>query len=52
MEGTPTSRKCYYWSCKSEDFLTLKRANLLLSEKDEENADGEDFIELNKEIRK
>ncbi|VDK77160.1 unnamed protein product [Litomosoides sigmodontis] len=46
VERSPTTRKCYYWPCKSAKFLTLKRSNILLSKKDEENSDDEGFGEL------
>ncbi|KAL3998701.1 hypothetical protein ACH3XW_16090 [Acanthocheilonema viteae] len=47
VEKNPTTRKCYYWSCKSEDFLILKRSNLILSKKDEENDDDQNITETN-----
>ncbi|EFO20524.1 hypothetical protein LOAG_07967 [Loa loa] len=45
VEKIPTTRKCYYWSCKSQKFLTLKRSNLALSKEDEEDKDDENFNE-------
>lgn len=52
MEKSPTAQKCYYWSCKSEDFLTLRRSNVLLPKVAEENDDIKKFIEASKEIEK
>ncbi|VDO38973.1 unnamed protein product [Onchocerca flexuosa] len=43
VEKTPTARKCYYWRCKSRDFLTLKKSNIDLAKEDEENEDEENF---------
>nr|CDQ01893.1 Bm1011, isoform a [Brugia malayi] len=45
VEKIPTTRKCYYWPCKSQDFLTLKRSNLILPKEDEEDKDDEDYNE-------
>ncbi|KAM3720691.1 ADP-ribosylation factor-binding protein [Dirofilaria immitis] len=41
VEKNPTTRKCYYWRCKSRDFLTLKKSNIDLAVEDEENEDEE-----------
>ncbi|EJW77240.1 hypothetical protein WUBG_11852, partial [Wuchereria bancrofti] len=44
VEKIPTARKCYYWPCKSQDFLTLKRSNLMLP-KENEDKDDENYNE-------
>uniref|UniRef100_A0A915Q450 Uncharacterized protein n=1 Tax=Setaria digitata TaxID=48799 RepID=A0A915Q450_9BILA len=41
VEKNPTTRNCYYWPCKSNNFLTLKRSNVRLEKGDEENEDEE-----------
>uniref|UniRef100_A0A0R3RPF7 Transmembrane protein n=1 Tax=Elaeophora elaphi TaxID=1147741 RepID=A0A0R3RPF7_9BILA len=44
VEKSPTTRKCYYWSCKNENFLTLKRSNVFLPQEALENDDDGNLI--------